>query len=161
MMQPAPPGRLEGRMAGGLSVEGQGAEDSADRTMLRVKGRQPQGHTPDGGTQVVNSSGNNSRVCGGDVLRGGEEDGRLTNPTSSQGWETEARDPQRALRKEGLGARLSLQPASLCRSRLWDPGSDIDRALPKDPQGLASQWESSSCLRWAGGPLLPCTVIFS
>ena len=57
MMQAAPPGRQEGRMAGGLSVEGQGAEDSADRSMLRVKGLQPQGHTPAGGTQVVNSSG--------------------------------------------------------------------------------------------------------
>lgn len=54
-------------------------------------------------------------------------------PVSFQGWESEARDPQGVLRKGGLGARLILQPASLCRSCLWDPGSDSDRALPKNP----------------------------
>jgi len=33
-------------MAGGLYVEGEKAEGSEDRTTLKVKGHEPQGHTP-------------------------------------------------------------------------------------------------------------------
>lgn len=115
-------------MAGGVYVEGEKAEGSADRTTLRAMSLEVT--PPDGETQVVNSFGNNSRVCGGGVLRGGEDG--LLSPKSFQGWEGEARDPQGVLRKGGLGTRLILQPASLCRSCLWDPGSDSDRALPKN-----------------------------
>ena len=68
-----------------------------------------------------------------EVVFSGEGRTGFLVPESFQGWESEARDPQGVLRKGGQGARLILQPASLCRSCLWDPGSDNDRALPKNP----------------------------
>ena len=55
-------------MAGGVYVEGEKAEGSADRTTLRAMSLEVT--PPDGETQVANSFGNSSRVCGGGVLRG-------------------------------------------------------------------------------------------
>ena len=54
-------------MAGGVYVEGEKAEGSADRTTLRAMSLEVT--PPDGETQVANSFGNSSRVCGGGVLR--------------------------------------------------------------------------------------------
>lgn len=95
-----------------------------------------------------------------EVMFSGE--GRRTGglvPTSSQGWESEARHPQGALRKEGLGARLSLQPVSLCRSLLWGPGSDIDRALPKDPRAQHHSGTRPLSAR-GGGAAAPMQSLF-
>ena len=58
-------------MAGGVYVEGEKAEGSADRTTLRAMSLEVT--PPDGETQVANSFGNSSRVCRGGVLRGGKD----------------------------------------------------------------------------------------